>query len=90
MSLLSRIRRLLRNLTGRAAVERELDDELRAYVDLLTTENVKAGATPEEARRAALLKVGGFEHVKDQVRDERPGSPCVSPRRDAIRQLANR
>jgi putative ABC transport system permease protein len=73
MSLFSHVRSSVRNIAGRSAVERELDAELESYIDLLTAEYIKAGATPEEARRAALIKVGGVEHVKDQVRDERPG-----------------
>ena len=73
MSLFSQFKSSVRNVAGRATVERELDEELGAYVELLVAEKVKAGATPEEARRAALLEVGGIERVKDQVRDERPG-----------------
>src|SRR5205085_725807 len=72
----------LRNLAGRATVERELDEELRAYVDLLAAEKVAAGASPEEARRAALMKVGGIEHAKDRVRDERPGMIVENAARD--------
>jgi putative ABC transport system permease protein len=53
--------------------DRELDDELRAYVELLTAEKVKAGMLPHAARRAALLETGGVEQVKEEVRDVRPG-----------------
>jgi putative ABC transport system permease protein len=53
--------------------DRELDDELRAYVEILTAENVKAGMLPHAARRAALLETGGVEQVKEAVRDIRPG-----------------
>ena len=62
--------------------ERELDEELRAYVDLLIAENIKAGMSPDEARRQALLKVGSIEYVKDQVRDERPGMFLENAMRD--------
>jgi predicted permease len=73
MSQFSNLRSSVRNVAARGDVERELDEELRAYVDLLIAENIKAGMSPEEARRQALLKVGSVEYVKDQVRDERPG-----------------
>ncbi|MFI5232451.1 MAG: ADOP family duplicated permease [Gemmatimonadales bacterium] len=53
--------------------DRELDDELRAYVDLLTAEKISAGLSPAAARRAALLETGGVEQVKEEVRDVRPG-----------------
>ena len=82
MSLFSRFQTSVRNVAGRATVERELDEELRAYVDLLVAEYIKAGASPEDARRAALMKVGGIEHAKDQVRDERPGMMIENAGRD--------
>jgi predicted permease len=53
--------------------DRDLDDELRAYVELLTAEKIKAGMHPDAARRAALLETGGVEQVKEEVRDLRPG-----------------
>jgi predicted permease len=53
--------------------DRELDDELSAYVDLLTAEKLKAGMPPDAARRAALLETGGVTQVKEEVRDIRPG-----------------
>ena len=82
MSVFTHLRTSVRNVTGRSAVEQDLDEELQSYVDELTAEYIKAGATPDEARRAALLKVGGVEHVKDQVRDERPGMMLENLGRD--------
>jgi putative ABC transport system permease protein len=52
--------------------EADLDAELRAYLDLLTAENVRAGMTPQGARRAALLRLEGMAQVKEQCRDVRP------------------
>jgi putative ABC transport system permease protein len=52
--------------------EAELDAELLAYLDLLTDENLRAGMTPEAARRAALLKLEGMAQVKEQCREARP------------------
>jgi hypothetical protein len=52
--------------------EAELDAELRAYLELLTDENVRAGMSPEAARRAALLKLDGLAQVKEQCREVRP------------------
>jgi len=53
--------------------DHELDEELRAYVDLVAAEKVKQGMTPDAARRAALIETGGVEQVKEEVRDLRPG-----------------
>lgn len=62
-----------RNLFHRSAVERELDDELRAHLDLLVAEKVNLGMAPDPARRAAAMELGGLEHLKDEVRDVRRG-----------------
>jgi len=70
----SRLISLLRNLLNRARVERDLDAELRAYVDLATDERRRAGLTEEEARRSALLELQGLEQVKERVRDARSGA----------------
>ncbi len=57
---------------GRRNPEAELDAELRAYLDLLTDENLRAGMTPEAARRSARLKLEGMAQVKEQCREVRP------------------
>jgi len=43
--------------------DRELNDELDAYVELVTSEKIRQGMAPEAARRAALLETGGVEQV---------------------------
>jgi putative ABC transport system permease protein len=63
-----------RNLFRRDRVERDLDDELRATVDLLVDEKMRAGLTLDEARRTARLELGGVESLKEQVRDARAGA----------------
>lgn len=74
MSLLSRFSSLLRNLFRREGVERELDLEVRGYVDLLAADKVTAGMGQAEARREAVLEMGGVEQVKEQVREARIGT----------------
>jgi putative ABC transport system permease protein len=73
MPLFSRIGSLCRNLFQRRRVERELDDELRAYLDELTEEKRRNGADPVAARREARLELGGVEQVKEEVRQMRSG-----------------
>ena len=73
MPVLPRLTSFFRTLTRGPRLDAELDDELRAYVDLLTEEKIAAGLTPEAARRAALVEVGGVEQVKERVRDVRVG-----------------
>src|SRR5262245_46604949 len=65
---------LFRNLFAKGEVERDLDAELKAYVELLTEEKIRAGMSPDEARRAARVEAGSIEHIKDEVRDVRKGS----------------
>ena len=72
----------LGNLLGHRRVENQLDDELRSYLELLTAEKIKAGMSPDDARRAALIEIGGMERVKDDVRDERPGMMFENAMRD--------
>lgn len=64
----------MKNLWGGRRLDRELDDELRAYVDLLSDEYRARGYTPEAARRAARIDAGAIEPVKEQVRDARSGA----------------
>jgi predicted permease len=54
-------------------VDRDLAEELQAYVEMLTQAKIAEGLKPEEARRAALLELGGVEQVKERVREVRVG-----------------
>src|ERR1051326_4205144 len=54
--------------------ERELADEIDSHLDLHIADNVRAGMDPNEARRAAILKLGGIERTKESYR-ERSGLP---------------
>jgi putative ABC transport system permease protein len=51
--------------------ERELMEELESHLALHTEDNLKRGMTPEAARRAALLKLGGTESLKERYREQR-------------------
>src|SRR5690348_1961291 len=56
--------------------ERELADELESHLALHIEDNLRVGMTPVEARRQALIKLGGIEQTKDIYR-ERRGIPLV-------------
>jgi putative ABC transport system permease protein len=49
----------------------ELAAELESHVQLHTDDAIRRGMTPEQARRDALLKLGGLEQTKELVRDQR-------------------
>jgi predicted permease len=72
MAFLARVISLVRNLTRRSRIERDLDDELRATLDLLATEKARAGMNAADARRAAAIELQ-IEPIKEQVRDVRAG-----------------
>src|SRR5580765_5201827 len=58
----------LKELLRRDQAERELNEELNAYLQNAADAKVQAGATPEEALRSARLEMGGMESVKHEVR----------------------
>jgi predicted permease len=70
---LARLRSLWRNLRHRDRIERDLDDELAATLDLLIDENISAGSEPLEARRLAMIELNRIEPIKERVRDVRAG-----------------
>jgi putative ABC transport system permease protein len=74
VTIISRLRSFARNLFRRSSVEHELSAEVRSYIDLLTAENIARGVSPDQARRAALIRAGGEEQLKEKVRDARTGA----------------
>jgi putative ABC transport system permease protein len=68
MMSLAKIRSFLRNCFRRDDIERDLDDELQAHLDLLTEQKIQEGMSAVEARRAARIEFGGIEQTKEQVR----------------------
>ncbi|MGD0695003.1 MAG: ABC transporter permease [Terriglobia bacterium] len=57
-------------------LEQELNDEVRAHVDMLIEANVQRGMSRAEARFAALREFGGVEQTKEIYRDQR-GLPMI-------------
>jgi putative ABC transport system permease protein len=53
----------------RDRLEKELDVELQYHLDMLIEQNLKAGMSSLEARRAALRVFGPVAGIKDDVRD---------------------
>ena len=68
MSLLRQITAGLRRLVRKEADERELDDEVRHYLEMATLHHVRAGMNQGDAERAAWLQLRGVEAMKDEVR----------------------
>jgi predicted permease len=59
----------LKGLFLKSARERELADELESHLQMHIDDNLRAGMSPPEARRVALMKLGGVEQTKEAYRD---------------------
>ncbi len=73
MPLIPRLTSLYRNLFHKDRVDQEFTEELQAYLDMLTETKITQGVTPQEARRNALVELGGVEQVHEKVREIRMG-----------------
>src|SRR5262245_46542151 len=49
--------------------DREFRDELESHLELHIDDNIRAGMTPAEARRAAILRLGGVVQTHERYRD---------------------
>ena len=80
----------LGGLFGGARREQEIADELDSHLELHVEENLRAGMTEEEARRDAVLRLGGVEQTKQAYRERRTLPQMENVLQDlrfAVRQL---
>jgi hypothetical protein len=56
----------MNNLLTRLPTEPEVEEELRLHIDLLVSENIQRGMSPEEARAATLKRFGNIDRVKNE------------------------
>jgi len=72
-------------------LDKDLDDELLAHIDLAVQENLKRGMTAQQARTAALRDFGGVTQTRESYRTQR-GLPFLETLsrdlRYAFRQLS--
>ncbi len=86
-TLVARCRAFLRS----ADLDRDFAQELDAHLDMLADDHVGRGMAPDEARRQALLRMGGRASLQEQHRSARglPGLDSVlQDLRFAVRLLA--
>src|SRR5207245_9163219 len=67
MSLLRRIASGLRALFQKEQTDRELDEELRAYLEMAIEEKMKYGTSRQDATRAVRLERGNAEVAKEVI-----------------------
>lgn len=51
--------------------DRELADEIESHLQMHIEDNLRSGMSPEEARRQAMISLGGIESTKEAYRDQR-------------------
>ena len=91
--MLRRILVYLRALVRRDAVNRELDEELRAHFDRAIARNLGRGMTEAEARRCAAREFGNVTAVAEAARDAWRWQPLEQIGQDvryALRTLGRR
>ncbi|MEY2526910.1 MAG: hypothetical protein QOE73_1681, partial [Verrucomicrobiota bacterium] len=70
--------------------EKEMAEEIRQHVDLLTERNIAAGMSSENARHAALREFGGIEQIRESAREQRVwmwGDELLQDLRFGVRML---
>lgn len=82
MPLIPRMASLWCNLFHKDQVDQEFSEEIRAYLDMVTEAKIRQGLTPQEARRNALLELGGVDQVEERVREIRMGQFIETAWRD--------
>jgi putative ABC transport system permease protein len=68
MSFIRKATSGLRSLFRKEQVNRELDEELRNYLEMAAEEKMRRGMSPREARRAVRLEHGHVDTTKELVR----------------------
>ncbi|HTZ73456.1 MAG TPA: permease prefix domain 1-containing protein [Candidatus Aquilonibacter sp.] len=84
---MTKLRTTLRRLAAffrRDHHEADLTAELDSHLQLHIHDNLRAGMSPEEARRQALIQLGGLHQTKESVRAQR-GFPWLDSLAQDIR-----
>ena len=83
MALLREILCRLLSVFRKRKQDGRLDEELQCHLEMLIEASLRAGLSPEEARRQARFALGGLEQTKEAYRDQR-GIPFIET---ALRDL---
>ncbi len=90
MRTLRRFLRRMSSWTQTRLAEERLRTEIEDHIALQTADYIRAGVSPVEARRQAVLKFGAVEAMKEEYRDQR-GLPLLESlildARHALRRL---
>ena len=61
----------MRSFFRKGTLDRELDEEIATHVEMAVEENRARGLSAEEARRQALIRLGGVQQARETYRDSR-------------------
>src|SRR5207302_11118987 len=90
MKVVRRFFRRMTSWTRRQQDEERLRAEIEEHLALQTAENIRAGLSPSEARRQAILKFGTVAAIREDCRDQK-GLPfleiLIHDTRHALRRL---
>src|SRR5579863_9172567 len=67
----AKVRALWMRLLGLGVSASEIDTELEDHVAMHTEDGIRAGLSREDARRQALIQLGGAEQTRQKYRDRR-------------------
>jgi len=65
-----KLRALWMRMTPAAQANRDFDEEIESHLAMHTDEGIRAGLSPDEARRQALIRLGGAEQARQAYRDQ--------------------
>ncbi len=86
------LRRFFKRLRSHATTQQDeerLRAEIEEHLTLQTADNLRAGLSPTEARRQAVLKFGAVESVKESYRDQK-GLPFLETSMQDVRLALRR
>src|SRR5258707_12928590 len=76
---MTKLRILIRRFWGlffKQRRDRDLQDEIRAHLEMQVDDNIRQGMSAKEAYQAALRKFGGVDQIKERYRGRR-GLPIL-------------
>ena len=59
----------LRGVFAKDALESDLSQEIESHLQMHIDDNLRAGMSPQEAKRVAVMKLGGIDATKEAYRD---------------------
>lgn len=69
MTLLCRMRSLIRGILQRSRIESEMDRELRFHIEAVAEDLVESGVPRDEALRRARIEFGSIDRAKEECRE---------------------